>query len=58
MLIIHAAEEDRIDGFVEWVEGWGGLLYNNKRFGRGGGVFIQRVGFSLYENINTDELCL
>lgn len=35
--------------------GWGGLLYNNKE---GGGVFIQRVGFSLSENINTDELCL
>ncbi len=36
MLIIHAAEEDRIDGFVEWV---GGLLYNNKRFGRGGYLY-------------------
>lgn len=55
MLIQHAAEEHRIDGFVERVKGE--LLYNNKEW-EGGGVFIQRVGFSLCENINTDELCL
>ncbi len=38
MVIIHAAEKDRIDGFVEWVEE-GGLLYNNKRLWGGGYLY-------------------
>ncbi len=38
--------------------GWGGGVFYTIIKDLGGGVFIQRVGFSLCENINTDELCL
>ncbi len=38
--------------------GGGGGFYTIIKDWGGGVVFIQRVGFSLCENINTDELCL